>query len=528
MRTTKTLIEYHMKNLKIVIAISLLIVLISCQQEEINQMNEGIIGIAEISLQEYGSGSASNARISSSTWPHVFSEEVILAIKSKNTDQLYELRFNPNSISNSPNLTLPYGDYTYALESKGQTVEKFLPFTASGEFRLNSPNLQLTLQAETDYGLVTVERTNVKEAPRLLLPDPTSLVLKNDHYYSYVKEGLQPVLEVVEDIFQNIIRRNLTIQAYRHYNFIIRVSDGSGKVAEILVKDFELIEEELLVNIGGVPSIFNLTASTTLQAPLLESSGLAFFGGELWSHNDSGNTNEIFQFSRSNGQVQKTVTVTNAVNIDWEDLAESPTHLFIGDFGNNNGNRTDLTIYKVLKSDILAANTVSSDKITFRYEDQTDFSSTPNATNYDCEAFFFANDSLYLFSKNWLDNQTRWYVLPAKPGDYVAKLKGSFNTQGLITGADINQTTGDIILLGYTNAGLGTQSFVWLLSGYPDFKIFDGKRNRITIGSPLALSQTEGVYLFDDNSGWISSERIQAGSIVLPPRLIPFEFKNFF
>lgn len=500
----------------------------SCEKDNNSLDKQGTLGISSISLEEYLSSGANNTRTETSNWTHVYENELLLAIQSKATNKLYELRFNPNQLNNSTTITLPYGDYSYSIESVGTAVEFFLPITATGEFTLNTPNLQLNLQAETSYGLVTVEQTNVKEAPKLVLTESKSLLLRNNHYYSYVKEGSQPVLEVIENIFGNTIRRNLTIQAYKHYNFIIRVSDGTGKVVDILVKDFELVEEELLVNVGGVPSTLNLTASTNLQAPLLESSGLAFFGGELWSHNDSGNSNEIFQFSRTTGAVTRTVQINNATNIDWEDLAENDTHVFIGDFGNNNGNRTDLTIYKVEKNAILSGNSANAERITFRYEDQTTFTFLPNNNNFDCEAFFFANDSLYLFSKNWTNNQTRWYSLPAQPGDYTAKLRGSFNVQGLITAADINTLTGDIILLGYTNAGLQTQSFVWLLSGYPGFDIFNGKRNRITIGSPFALSQTEGIYLFENNTGFISAERIQSGGFTLPARLIPFDFSNFF
>ena len=51
------------------------------------------------------------------------------------------------------------------------------------------------------------------------------------------------------------------------------------------------------------------------------------------------------------GTILRTISIANASNIDWEDLAENDTHLFIADIGNNNGNRQDLKIYTILKSD---------------------------------------------------------------------------------------------------------------------------------------------------------------------------------
>lgn len=516
-----------MKNFNLTFMILLGLFFSSCEREEISLINEGTLEISRITLQEYASGST-NARVqASSTWEHIFAGELSLNIRSTTTGLNYELKFNPNDLAASSGITLPYGDYTYQLQHSADNILTYLPITASGEFRLNAATLQLTLDASTNYGLVTVEKTNVRSAPTLVLNQAsTSMVLRGDYYYAYVKETLEPSLEVIENIFGNTIRRTLSIQAYKHYNFIVRVSDGTGKVIDIILRDFDLIEEDLLVNTGTVPSTYSLTFLTNLSSTMSESSGLAFLDGELWTHNDSGNSNDIFQFSQTSGSITKIFTVNNETNIDWEDLAQSSTHLFVGDFGNNNGDRTDLTIFKIPKSEIATSNSASAEKITFTYPDQTDFSSAPNANNFDCEAFFFANDSLYLFSKNWLDSQTKVYALPSTPGNYIAKLKTSFNTQGLVTAAAINSLTGDIVLLGYTNQGLSSESFVWLLSGYSGFDFFNGKKNRITLGSILSVGQTEGIFLSTNNSGWISSESI--GLLNIPAKLFSFDFKNFF
>jgi hypothetical protein len=42
----------------------------------------------------------------------------------------------------------------------------------------------------------------------------------------------------------------------------------------------------------------------------------------------------------------KTLKV-NAKNTDWEALTNDGNNFYIGDFGNNDGSRRDLTIYKV-------------------------------------------------------------------------------------------------------------------------------------------------------------------------------------
>ena len=91
-----------------------------------------------------------------------------------------------------------------------------------------------------------------------------------------------------------------------------------------------------------------LTDKTPLATPLLdEDSGIEFVDGKLWTHNDSGNSNDIFRIDTASNTVYQTVNVSNATNMDWEDMTSSKDYLFVGDMGNNNGNRQDLRIYRI-------------------------------------------------------------------------------------------------------------------------------------------------------------------------------------
>lgn len=68
---------------------------------------------------------------------------------------------------------------------------------------------------------------------------------------------------------------------------------------------------------------------------LNEISGIEYDkNGNLWAINDSGNTTEIHQID-SLGNIERSINITNAKNIDWEDLTQDDFgHFFIGDFGN--------------------------------------------------------------------------------------------------------------------------------------------------------------------------------------------------
>ncbi len=277
-------------------------------------------------------------------------------------------------------------------------------------------------------------------------------------------------------------------------------------------------------------SHFKPRFSTDLSELVKETSGLLFFNNQLWTINDSGNKPEIYQLNTSNGSIVRKVVIRNSVNIDWESITQDEKNVYIGDFGNNAGNRKDLCILKVPKSDFLSNvnDTVEAAYIHFFYPDQTHFETAVNKNNFDCEAFFFQNDSLHLFSKNWSDLQTKHYVLPVEPGNYKARLAESFNAEGLITDASIN-SQGNIVLLGYKNKrGNSYSCFAWLLSGYKGQFYFSGTRRTVNLGSAFHLGQTEGIVLKEDNTGWLSSESIQSGWIHRPAKLFSFNFDSYF
>ncbi|MBL6943693.1 MAG: T9SS C-terminal target domain-containing protein, partial [Bacteroidales bacterium] len=108
-------------------------------------------------------------------------------------------------------------------------------------------------------------------------------------------------------------------------------------------------------NINDGSCIYNLTIYNPplrflLPPEIQESSGLAYFNEKLWTINDSGGLPVIYAFDTIVGQIVQRIIVDNAINIDWESLATDDDYIYIGDFGNNLGNRDDLAIYIVSKS----------------------------------------------------------------------------------------------------------------------------------------------------------------------------------
>jgi hypothetical protein len=264
---------------------------------------------------------------------------------------------------------------------------------------------------------------------------------------------------------------------------------------------------------------YQLTEITQLPANLEEVSGVGFFNEALWTHEDAGNEDRIYQIDSLTGEIEHLVTIAGADNYDWEDITEDETHVYIGDFGNNDGNRTNLRIYKIPKAN-LTENVTTAEVIEFTFSDQTDFTFANNNNNYDCEAMFVFEDSLHLFSKNWVDFKTRHYVLPTTAGEHVAQVRDSLEVQAQITSADISDE-GEVLLLGYNTAT--SEVLFWLLFDYPGNQFFKGNKRKISLGSAINTSQAEGVTFRDDRTGYVVSEAFS----VLPQKLLRFNVLPF-
>lgn len=223
-----------------------------------------------------------------------------------------------------------------------------------------------------------------------------------------------------------------------------------------------------------------------------ESSGLAYMNGRLWTINDSGGLPVLYAIDTISGEIVQRITVGGSINIDWESLADDEQYIYIGDFGNNSGNRDDLAIYRVLKVDIPLEGdgTVASTKISYTYSDYPGKVENKRENNFDCEAFIAIDDTLYLFSKNHGDQKTKLYQLPNIPGDYIAEMVTTFNTAGLVTGADINTLNNEITLVGYVDQQW--VPFTWLLFDYSDNSFFSGNKRRIDMLN-ITATQTEAI-----------------------------------
>lgn len=271
---------------------------------------------------------------------------------------------------------------------------------------------------------------------------------------------------------------------------------------------------------------------TNLQTPVLdETSGLLYYNNKIITHTDSGGKAELYEINPTTGAVIRTVGITNARNVDWEDIAQDVSYIYIGDIGNNSGTRTDLKIYKISKEDYNTTDgTVTAEIISYSYTDQTDFTRRTHTSNWDAEALISYRDKLLIFTKNWSDNKTNVYSIPKTSGTHSAVLESSYKTNGLITGADISPDERVIYLTGYSTS---EAPFIYTIHSLAknNSDIFSGSVSQKISDIVSIGHQVEGIALFEITPTkhllYLSNEKFNASlgpiKIAIPAKLLSIE-----
>jgi hypothetical protein len=289
-----------------------------------------------------------------------------------------------------------------------------------------------------------------------------------------------------------------------NYNPLATVNDGSCEYASASVQP---------------------VSSVNLPAEVEETSGLIIYNDTLYTHNDNTDIN-LYALDSISGVVVHTIPLTGATNRDWEELAQDNDYFYVGDFGNNvSGNREDLKIVKISKLSVEAGNPFM-ESINFTYSDQTDL--TPknnNSTDFDCEAMVVSHDSIYLFTKQWASKKTSVYALPKTPGSHIAKLKASFDVNGLITGAAYLEEKKLIVLCGYSSF---VSPFFYLLYDFKEHDFFSGNKRKISMNGGMGFHQAEGIATKNGLSYFVSNEHLaQQPFVNVVQKLHHFDLSQF-
>ncbi|MBE0380512.1 hypothetical protein [Pseudoalteromonas prydzensis] len=248
-------------------------------------------------------------------------------------------------------------------------------------------------------------------------------------------------------------------------------------------------------------SIYTLYSKKQISVDpkLKEISGIEFDKfNRLWAINDGGDDPKLYRLNED-GSIAKEVLVTNAKNIDWEDMTQNDFgHFFLGDFGNNKQERKWLTIYKIENPIDIKGHTTEAEIIKFTYPELDGNPVTPDKRNFDLEAFVAFGRHLYLFTKNRtepFDGITNVYKVGDHAANFDAELIDSFKTCTTmeklcwITSAALSPNRSKLVLLDSTS--------IWLFENFTEDKFFSGDVSIIDLG---IVTQKEAITFYDENT----------------------------
>ena len=296
-----------------------------------------------------------------------------------------------------------------------------------------------------------------------------------------------------------------------NYNGKAMVNDGTCKYAHSVIK------AEVLGKLD----------------PLIQgTSSLLYWNNNYWTYNDH-NDNCLYRIDSTNAATAETLCMNKIRNFDTEEISQDDQYLYFGDIGNNSGKRKGLQILRIRK-DAIRNKVYKVDTIRFSYEDQTDFTARPHATNFDCEAFIVTKDSIFLFTKQWASGKTTYYGIPKTPGKHIARKHETYNAGGLITGASYIPQYRLVVLCGYDYAGgrslTALHPFIILLYDFQGNNFFSGNKRRLDFKT-MSKSQVEAIATSNALDYFITNEHFtttQLGiTLDLPARLQRINLRQY-
>ena len=282
-------------------------------------------------------------------------------------------------------------------------------------------------------------------------------------------------------------------KSYKNYSFIILLilfgcSNGKEK------KDYE---NAVVLKSIVLPKVIN------------ETSGLEILNEVFITHNDSGGEPSLYFFNM-NGEITDSIKLEEKsfweiYNNDWEDITADEDYIYIADTGNNFGNRDNLNIIKVKKSDFSI-----DGKIEITYKDQeTFFSLFPRPKHkYDAEALFLIEDKIAMLSKDRSNLFTDLYLIDKESSSrQVLESKVTYNVNSLITGGDYNEELRLLALVSYNSKG---SQYLIL---FEDFSLENlAEKEFMKFKIPIEPAQIEAIKIIDNKTFWITTEDEGFGS----------------
>lgn len=260
-----------------------------------------------------------------------------------------------------------------------------------------------------------------------------------------------------------------------------------------------LIFKWILAFLAALPSHAQVIENFSLSDRLNEISGLELLNDStLIAFNDGGNKSEIYLLNLK-GEILRTIDVKDTKNRDWEDIAIDDNYVYIGDIGNNENKRDNLSIVKIKISDIITRDAVKAETIKFKYAEQSEYPPKKDSLFFDAEGMTVYNDSIWIFTKDRskpFQGLSYVYKIPTKPGNYTVSHSHEIpiGTDGWwkdgITAADI----------------FGNHFYLLTYHRYMVFEYVNGNFNFLSEHVFDGITQRESIVVLNEEAIFVADE----------------------
>ncbi|MFT6982443.1 MAG: hypothetical protein ACJAUD_001210 [Crocinitomicaceae bacterium] len=237
-----------------------------------------------------------------------------------------------------------------------------------------------------------------------------------------------------------------------------------------------------------------------LSESLAEISGLELLNDStLIAFNDGGNKPQLYLMNLK-GKITKTITVLDAKNKDWEDIAIDEEFIYIGDIGNNSNKRSILKIYKIKIEDVLKKTEVKAKEIKFSYGEQTKFPPSTDSLFFDAEGMTIYKDSIWVFTKDRStspNGYSRIYKIPTTPGSYTV-----YKSEQAYIGKNGWLTDGVTAVDVYED-----HFYILTYNRYIIKKYADGKFTNVSSFKFNSMGQRESIVVLNKQSIFVADEQ---------------------
>lgn len=213
-------------------------------------------------------------------------------------------------------------------------------------------------------------------------------------------------------------------------------------------------------------------SGVSLDRAVREPSGITAspnYSDVFWVHGDSGTGNWLFAVD-GKGRTLARLRVEGALNVDWEDIThDGHGNLWLGDIGNNDSARRDLTVYRIPEPDPHDdIDRVRVDRrVRFSFPEQTKFGN--KKYDFDTESLLWWQGDLWLLTKHRSDDRTRLYRFPSLNGEAVElEQVASFDLGPSLKASELQSWSGQV-----TAAEAAPDGKHWALLSYDAIFVFE-------------------------------------------------------